>query len=111
MIHGSLAGEDGLGDAALAAFDVNMHQKIWQVRANLEAELGLAYHLPWRLVNCALSASYVFSLWFDQNDLYKLALTPGTNSPGVVAQNFIQFERNYGNLQLQGLNVQATFFF
>ena len=95
----------------LTTLDVDIHNKIWQLRANVETELGLAYYLPFRSLNCIISASYLFSLWFDQNNFYNLAFASESNTPGLIAQNFIIPEKESGNLQLQGLNLQLTFCF
>lgn len=104
--------ETGFGGApVLTVLNVNISNQIWQLRANVETELGLAYALPFRSFNGVLSATYMFSIWFDQNDFYNIGFSPESNTPGLTEQNFINLDKDVGNLQLQGLILQANFYF
>lgn len=111
QVHGFNPETGAGGDPVLTTLNVAITDQIWQLRANIETELGLAYTLPVRFCQCVLSATYSFSLWFDQNDFYNIGFSPESTNPGLIEQNFINLKRDKENLQLQGLILQANLYF
>lgn len=94
-----------------AAVQDTLKDTIDRLSPNLESELGLSYGAECSCIDWALSASYHFSIWFDQNDFKSSVFTSSpvngiVNGQAVVFGNFFIFTRETANLFLQGLEVK-----
>lgn len=121
QIHGFNVERNGM-TAVLTTVSATENEKIWPVRGNVETELGLAYEGNFCCFGYGISLTYMFSLWFDQNDFHNFTFTPvatpdvvitsdpvvtGGTALGLVSQNFIDIEYKNSNLQMHGLVLTA----
>lgn len=115
-IHGFNLEANSEPTAVLTSVEAIIENRVWQIRSNLEAQVGLGYKGCCRSFGYALSASYIFSIWFDQNDFYNFSFSPASTNDivsgeNLTSQNFANLERKYSNLQLQGLILKASVYF
>jgi hypothetical protein len=112
--------DDSSDPVSLGVIQGKYHKNFHRLRTNLDTELGL----QWENFFCCdeyrfeLSASYAFSVWYDQLQL--VSTSAGVAPDPVGAPNFpaanidpayqIVSEKN-GNLQIHGVVVRAGFDF
>jgi len=90
---------------------IKLKQTIDKLRANLEGQLGLQWQTYYHQgkYRFATSALYTFSYWFNQNQLTNQVV----GFPPTIDLSFPALEETtaFGDLQLQGLNIQFEFDF
>jgi hypothetical protein len=91
-------------------------ENMQRIRTSLETQIGFEWETFWNdeCNRFALSATYAFNVWFDQNHFmnsYFTALAEEDFEGWRVDANPARTEIVGGNLQLQGLTLKAQFDF
>lgn len=90
--------------------DIRVHDSKHRLRASIASDLGFIWEQFWNKQKNRffLSATYAYSIWFNQNEFRNLFFGGNAvNVPQPLQNNSPIFEKNEGDLQLQGLVISA----
>ncbi len=88
---------------------IHLHTKNHRLRSSLSSELGFIWEKFWdqNSRRFSLSATYAYSIWFNQGEFQNLFLSSNALNDQAVAYNFPVYERENADLQLQGVSLRA----
>lgn len=99
------------GDSVLGTLDTRLKDRFYQLSANFESELGLAYKRCYTSCEWTIACSYFFGIWFDQDRFTNFLFTSAPINDTQNFSSFPVFAEDSSNLQLHGLTLKTTILF